>query len=328
VGFTDETAMNETDKTIEVLIKSITYEADDVISLDLRPVGARTLPAFTAGAHIELQLRNGLPRSYSLANPQHERHRYCVAVQKEPTGRGGSRFIHETLRAGDTLLVRPPRNNFALVDSSECSVLIAGGIGITPIWCMMQRLVESGRPWKLFYAVRSRRRAAFLDAILTLDAVRNVYLHCDDESRGAFINLEAVVQDAAPGTHFYCCGPLPMLAAFERAAAGLPADTVHVEYFAAREPVAVSGGFDVVLARSGRSVFVPHHSTILDALAAAGVAVEHSCLEGVCGTCETKVLEGVPDHHDMVLSEQERASNRTMMICCSGSKTERLVLDL
>ena len=320
--------MKVTDKTIEVLLRSITYEADDVITLDLRPVATKVLPAFTAGAHIELQLRNGMARNYSLANPQHERHRYCVAIQKDATGRGGSRFIHEMQRAGDILRVSPPRNNFALIEAAECSVLIAGGIGITPIWCMVQRLVELGRPWKLFYAVRSRRRAAFLDEILTLDAALNVHLHFDDEREGAFINVDAVVQDSAPGSHFYCCGPLPMLAAFEAATVGLPAETVHVEYFVAKEPVAASGGFEVILARSGRSVFVPHHSTILDALVAAGIAVEHSCLEGVCGTCETKVLEGIPDHHDMVLSAQERASNRTMMICCSGSKSGRLVLDL
>jgi tetrachlorobenzoquinone reductase len=320
--------MTETDKTIEVRVRSITYEADDIISLDLRPVAAQTLPAFTAGAHIELQLRNGLSRNYSLANPQYERHRYCVGVLKEPAGRGGSRFIHESVRAGDILRISPPRNNFPLVEAAECSVLIAGGIGITPVWCMVQRLVELGRPWRLFYAVRLRRRAAFLDAILALDAARNVHLHFDDERDGAFVNIDEVVQDAAPGTHFYCCGPLPMLAAFERATAGLPADTVHVEYFAAKEPVAVVGGFDVVLARSGRSVFVPEHSTVLDALLAAGVVVGHSCLEGVCGTCETKVLEGIPDHRDMVLSAQERGSNRTMMICCSGSKSGRLVLDL
>lgn len=320
--------MTETDKTIEVRVRSITYEADDVISLDLRPIATAALPAFTAGSHIELQLRNGLSRNYSLANPQHERHRYCVGVLKEPVGRGGSRFIHEMVRAGDILRISPPRNNFPLVEAAEGSVFIAGGIGITPIWCMVQRLVELGRKWKLFYAVRSRRRAAFLDEILALDDARNVHLHCDDERDGAFINVGAIVQDVVPGTHVYCCGPLPLLAAFERATAGLPADTVHVEYFAAKEPVAVSGGFDVVLARSGRSVFVPAHSTILDALLAAGIAVGHSCLEGVCGTCETKVLEGIPDHRDMVLSAQERASNRTMMICCSGSRTERLVLDL
>jgi vanillate O-demethylase ferredoxin subunit len=311
---------------IEVRVKSITYEAEDIISLDLRPVAARTLPPFTAGSHIELHLRNGLSRSYSLMNPQHERHRYCVAVQNDPAGRGGSRFIHEAVRAGEIIRIGPPRNNFALIEAAPVSVLIAGGIGITPIWCMLQRLAGLGRPWQLHYAVRSRRRAAFLDAIPALNG--NVHLHFDDESGGAFIDLDAVVQRAAAGSHLYCCGPLPMLAAFERATAGLPPETVHVEYFAAKEPVDASGGFDVVLARSGRTVFVPEHSTILDALLAAGVTVEHSCLEGVCGTCETKVLEGVPDHRDVVLSAQERAGNRTMMICCSGSKSGRLVLDL
>jgi len=316
-------------ETIEVLVKSITYEAEDVVSLDLRPRGAPTLPAFTAGAHIELHLRNGLPRSYSLANPQHERYRYCVAVQMDPASRGGSRFIHETVRAGDILRIGPPRNNFALVEAAERSVLIAGGIGITPIWCMLRRLAALGRPWELFYAARSRPRAAFLDEILALDPdTRRVHPHFDDESGGAFLDLEAIVRSASPTTHFYCCGPLPMLAAFEKATAALPAETVHVEYFTAKRPVEAAGGFDVVLSRSGRTVFVPEHTTILDALLAAGIAAGHSCLEGVCGTCETTVLEGIPDHRDVVLSARERAGNRTMMICCSGSKTGRLVLDL
>jgi ferredoxin-NADP reductase len=316
------------DPSIDVLVKSITYEAEDIISLDLRPVDGRRLPGFTAGAHIELQLRNGLPRHYSLMNAQDEAHRYCVAIHKDPASRGGSRFIHDTVRPGDILKIGPPRNNFALAEAAPCSILIAGGIGITPIWCMLQRLVNLGRPWRLFYAARSRVRAVFLEQIVALNAAANVHLHFDDESGGALIDLNEVVRSAASGTHLYCCGPLPMLAAFERATAALPADTVHVEYFSARQPVDASGGFDVVLARSGRTVHVPEHSTILDALHAAGVEVAHSCLEGVCGTCETKVLEGIPDHRDMVLTAQERAANRSMMICCSGSKSARLVLDL
>jgi vanillate O-demethylase ferredoxin subunit len=320
--------MNQNDETIEVLVKSITYEAEDIISLDLRPVSAKVLPEFTAGSHIELHLSNGLTRHYSLANPQTERHRYCVAVQKDPATRGGSRFIHEAVRVGDILPVGRPRNNFALVEDSAHSVLIAGGIGITPLWCMLQRLVELGRSWKFFYALRSRRRAAFLDGIAALDAVQHFHPHFDDENGGALIDLDSVVKGAPPGAHFYCCGPLPMLAAFERATAGLPPENVHVEYFAAKAPVDASGGFDVVLARSGRTIFVPEGSTILDVLLEAGVAVGHSCLEGVCGSCETTVLEGVPNHRDVVLSAQERASNRTMMICCSGSKSGRLVLDL
>jgi len=317
--------MDQNAQTIDVLVKSITYEAEDVISLDLRPVGEGTLPAFTAGAHIELQLRNGLPRNYSLANPQHERHRYYVTVKKDAASRGGSRFIHESVRVGDILPIGPPRNNFALVEDASHSLLIAGGIGITPIWCMIQRLAALGRSWRLLYATRSRRGAAFLDEIL---AFGNVHLHVDDESAGAFIDLDPVIRNAPSGTHFYCCGPLPMLAAFERATAALPAEMVHVEYFSAKDPIEATGGFDVVLARSGRTVFVPEQSTILDALLAAGIDVGHSCLEGVCGTCETKVIEGIPDHRDVVLSARERASNRTMMICCSGCKSGRLVLDL
>jgi vanillate O-demethylase ferredoxin subunit len=318
--------MAESDATIEVLVKSITYEAEDVISLDLRPVEASPLPPFTAGAHIELHLRNGLPRNYSLANAQHERHRYLIAVQKDAASRGGSRFIHEAVRVGEQLRISPPRNNFALVEAAPSTVLIAGGIGITPIWCMLQRLIALGRPWTLYYAARTRARAAFLDEILALGAT--VHSHIDAEAAGAFLDVDTAVRDAAPGSHIYCCGPLPMLAAFERATAALPAERIHVEYFAPKQPIDASGGFDVVLARSGRTVFVPEHSTILDALLAAGIEVGHSCLEGVCGTCETKVIEGIPEHRDVVLSAQERASNRTMMICCSGAKTGRLVLDL
>src|ERR1700722_1932665 len=235
--------MNGDDASIEVRVRSITYEAEDVISLDLRPVAAGMLPAFTAGAHVELRLRNGLPRNHPLANAQTERHRYCVAVQKDPASRGGSRFIHETIRAGDILSISPPRNNFTLDEDAQRSVLIAGGIGITPIWCMLRRLVALGRCWELFYAVRSRGRAAFLDEIMALDS-GHVHLHVDDESAGAVIDVDAVVQAASLGTHFYCCGPVPMLAAFERATAAMPADTVHVEYFTAKQPVEVSGGFD------------------------------------------------------------------------------------
>lgn len=314
---------------LAVRIKSITHEADDVIALELRPVAGDALPEFAAGAHIDLRLPNGIERSYSLANPQGERGRYLIGVQKDAASRGGSRFVHDTLRAGDVVSITPPRNNFPLVEDTGHVVLIAGGIGVTPIWCMVQRLVALGRSWDMFYAARSRRRAGFLDAIAGLRglAARHVHLHFDDE-RGGVLDVAAVVRAAPPGSHFYCCGPLPMLAVFEQATAALPAERVHVEYFTAKGPIDTGGGFEVVLARSGRTVAVPAGKTILDALADAGIPVRHSCLEGVCGTCETTVIEGIPDHRDMVLSPQERASNRTIMICCSRAKGERLVLDL
>jgi vanillate O-demethylase ferredoxin subunit len=315
-------------ETIEVFVRSITYEAEDVISLDLRPIEAATLPSFTAGAHIDLHLPDGVRRSYSLANDQNERHRYHVAVQKDPATRGGSRFIHETIRPGDTLTITPPRNNFRLVEEGRRFILIAGGIGITPLLCMARRLAELRRSWELFHAARSRRKAAFLQDIAALDSGEHFHCHFDDENAGAFMDIGAIVRAAPPDAQLYCCGPVPMLAAFEQATAGLPDENVHVEYFAAKAPIEVSGGFEVVLARSNRSVFVPANSTILDALIAAGVDAGHSCLEGVCGMCETKVLEGIPDHRDVVLSAKERAGNRTMMICCSGALSSRLVLDL
>ena len=320
--------MTDHAETIEVFVKSITYEAEDVISLDLRPVGAQALPAFTAGAHIDLHLRDGIRRSYSLANDQNERHRYHVAVQRDPASRGGSRFVHETIRVGDGLTISPPRNNFALVEEGRRFVLIAGGIGITPILCMVRRIVELGRSWDLFYAARSRRKAAFLEELVALDTEAHFHPHFDDEAAGALLDIDAIVRAAPPGTHFYCCGPTPMLATFEHVTARMPDEHVHVEYFAAKTPVEASGGFEVVLARSDRVVFVPEHSTILDAVLAAGVDAGHSCLEGVCGTCETNILEGIPDHRDSVLSAKERASNQTMMICCSGALSSRLVLDL
>ncbi len=312
-------------ETIEVFVKAITHEAKDVISLDLRPTHGAMLPAFTAGAHIDLHLRGGLRRSYSLANDQTERHRYLVAVQLDPATRGGSRLIHETIRAGQALTITPPRNNFTVSEDAAHSVLIAGGIGVTPILCMVRRLAAIGRPWTLLYAARSRERAAFLDELAILGCLQ---VHFDNENNGRVPDIAAIIEVAPPDAHFYACGPTPMLAEFERVTAGHPVEHVHVEYFTAKAPVDVAGGFEVVLARSNRTVFVPEHSTILDALLAEGIDAGFSCLEGVCGTCETKVLEGIPDHRDAVLTANERASNKTIMICCSGALSSRLVLDL
>lgn len=306
----------------EVFVKAIVWEADGVISLDLRPSDGGALPAFTAGAHIDLHLPEGMRRSYSLANDQTETHRYLIAVQRDAASRGGSRFVHDSIRVGQRLTIDPPRNNFALDETGERFVLIAGGIGITPMLCMSRRLAALGRPMSLYYAARTRSRAAFLDDLPA------AHLHFDDEQGGAVLDIAAIVGGSAEGTHFYCCGPLPMLAAFEGATAHLPPDRVHVEYFMAREPVQAEGGFEVVLARANRTIAVPEKTTILDALLAAGIDAGHSCLEGVCGTCETRVLDGIPDHRDSVLTTRERAANKTIMICCSGAKTPRLVLDL
>ena len=317
-------------ETVEVRIKSITYEAQGINSIELRPLAGGELAPFEAGAHVDLHLANGMIRSYSLTNSQDERHRYVIAVNKDAASRGGSRFVHEQLRAGDTLTVSVPRNNFALDENARHTVLIAGGIGMTPLWCMIQRLEALGRSWELHYSTRSRQNAAFLEQLRGLGERVHLNLHTnfDDESGGTMLDLEGIVARAAPDSHFYCCGPLPMLAAFEKAAACRPSEQVHVEYFAAKKEPAAGGAFTVVLAKAARTISVPKGKTILDALLDAGMDVAYSCMEGVCGTCETAVLEGIPDHRDLVLSKEEQAANKTMMICCSGCKGDRLVLDI
>jgi vanillate O-demethylase ferredoxin subunit len=308
---------------LEVRIRAVSWEAPDILSYELRPLAGGELPPFTAGAHIDLTLPNRLVRSYSLVNSQKERHRYLIAVQKDRASRGGSRWVHENLRAGDVLTIAPPANNFALDEGAERSLFIAGGIGITPIMSMVARLSEIGRPWELVYCARTRAGAAFVEAL-----EGKARFNFDEEPGGRMLDIAAVVAAAPANAHLYCCGPTPMLAAFEAATAALPRQRVHVEYFTAKEAAATEGGFKVILARSGREFQVPEGKSILQTLLDAGLDIAHSCTEGVCGTCETKVLAGIPDHRDIILTEDERAGNQTMMICCSGSKTAELVLDL
>jgi ferredoxin-NADP reductase len=315
---------------LDVRVKRISYEAENINSYELvAPSGGDLLP-FTAGGHIDLHLSNGMIRSYSLVNDQCERHRYVIAVNKDAGGRGGSRFVHDSIRAGDIIMVSHPRNNFALHEEAEHSVLIAGGIGITPLLSMVRRLETLKRPWQLFYAAKTRFAAAFLDELHALrpNVHMNLHVDLDDARSGRLFDLAAIVKKAPAPAHLYCCGPLPMLVAFEAATANCPADHVHVEYFQAKEAPAIEGGFEVRLARSRRTVAVEAGKTILDALLDAGIAVNYACTEGVCGTCETRVLEGIPDHRDQFLSKEEQATNRTVMICCSGAKSRALVLDL
>jgi vanillate O-demethylase ferredoxin subunit len=253
-----------------------------------------------------------------------------IGVNKDAASRGGSRFIHESVKVGDLITISSPRNNFALDENATHSVLIAGGIGITPVLSMVRRLEKLGRSWELYYAARTRFTAAFLDKLNTLRPNVHVNLHVnfDQEPSGRMLDLEAILKTVPNDAHVYCCGPIPMLEAFEAAVQSRPSNHVHVEYFKAKEAPAAEGGFEVQLIRSKRTITVLPGKTILDALLDAGVNASYACAEGVCGTCETKVLEGVPDHRDLFLSKEEQAENKTIMICCSGSKSSRLVLDL
>jgi tetrachlorobenzoquinone reductase len=318
------------ESTMQLRVRRISFEAETINSYELVSPAGEDLTPFTAGCHIDLHLSNGMIRNYSLLNDQSETKRYVIAVNKDAAGRGGSKFIHETVRVGDIITTSHPRNNFALHENAMHSVLIAGGIGITPLLSMIRRLESLGRSWELFYAARTRVTAAFVDelSVIRPDAGRYLHLNFDQEPLGIMFDLSAIVNAAPSDAHLYCCGPVPMLEAFEAAAVNRPSDHVHVEYFKAREKPALAGDFEVQLARSKRTIKVSAGKTILDALLQAGIAANYACTEGVCGTCETRVIEGIPDHRDLFLSKEERAANNTIMICCSGSKSPTLVLDL
>jgi vanillate O-demethylase ferredoxin subunit len=318
------------DSNMQVRVKRISYEAENVNSYELVALTGGDLVPFAAGCHIDLHLPNGMIRSYSLLNDQSERNRYVVAVNKDAASRGGSSFIHETVRVGDIINISHPKNNFVLQEDAAHSVLIAGGIGITPLLSMIRRLETLGRSWELFYAARTRVATAFLDELNSLRPCihSNLHVNFDQEPPGRMLDLPSIVKDAPSNAHLYCCGPVPMLEAFEAATANRPGNHVHVEYFKAKEEPAAEGGFEVKLARSNRTIVVPAGKTILNALLDAGIAASYACTEGVCGTCETRVVEGIPDHRDAFLSKEEQAANKTMMICCSGSKSPTLALDL
>jgi tetrachlorobenzoquinone reductase len=309
-------------------IRTIRHEAERVLSLELVPENGTTFPRFTPGAHIDLHLSNGITRSYSLLNSPDDTGRYVIGVLNDEKSRGGSRYVHEQLRCGSIVEIGQPRNNFALDESAASTVLIAGGIGITPMLCMYRRLREAGRDVRLLYCSRSRQQAAFLDELHALGG--DVQLHFDDEHDGRPVDLTAFLAQQPANVHAYCCGPNPMLDGFEAACAAAGIVDVHIERFAASAPVGeiAQSGYTVELARSGRQLSVPAGKPLLDVLLDADVDVDYSCREGLCGACETRVLGGCVEHRDSVLTQSERAANNVMMICVSGAKNGTLVLDL
>jgi vanillate O-demethylase ferredoxin subunit len=311
-------------RVMDVRLAAVRWEAAGIHSFEFRAVGDAPLPAFTAGAHVDVHLPGGTIRQYSLCNAQDERDRYVVAVKRDANSRGGSSWLHEQARVGAILRVSEPRNHFMLHEEAPHSVLIAGGIGITPIACMTRRLRALGRSWELHYSVRRRDEAAFLSLL----GDERMHLHVDEEHAGAPLPLDSIVAAAPADAHLYCCGPGPMLDAFEAASASRPPSRVHLERFAPAQAAATEGGFVVKLARSGGAVRVAPGCTILDALREHGMDVQASCEQGICGTCETRVLAGRPDHRDSLLSDDEKAANNVMMVCCSGSRDDVLVLDL
>jgi len=310
---------------IPVFVHGLKYEAADVIGIDLRPVQREPLPTFAPGAHIDLHLAGGLIRSYSLVSPPSCLHQYSICVQVAQKGRGGSRYIYDALKIGSELNISAPRNNFRLDETAHQSVLIAGGIGITPIFSMLDHLRALGRSVEVLYCARSRRAAAFVDRLQDIDAVT---LHFDDEARSAF-PLEKYLAERSADAHFYCCGPASMLEAFESACMRLGLPNWHIERFSSATPrPAQHRTYEVELRKSGRVLEVRPGHSLLETVLAAGIDCDHACKEGICGACETSVIEGSPEHRDAVLTQAERATNTRMMICVSGSLEPRLVLDL
>ena len=305
--------------------------AHDVKLIELVATDGGALPMFSAGAHIDVHMQGQAPlddltRQYSLLNSPSQSDRYLIAVAREPNGRGGSAYLHDALTVGDTLRISAPRCHFPLKEDAPYSVLVAGGIGVTPIWCMAQWLSEIGAPFEIHYAARTRGHAALLNEMTArAPEALKTYFNLEGDP---LMDLPTIVASAPSGSHFYCCGPIPLIEAYRAACATLPPERVHFEQFSAAAPVANEGGYTVELAKSGKAIAVAAGETILDALAREGIAMSYSCREGVCGSCETAVLAGTPDHRDAILTDAERAEGRTMMICCSGSLGAKLVLDL
>lgn len=310
----------------DLVVVSRRDEAQGVVLVEFaHPTGER-LPDWTPGAHIDVHLPGGMLRQYSLCGNPADRERWRIGVLREPLGRGGSRWIADELTEGCSLRVRGPRNNFPL-QPADRYVFVAGGIGITPLLPMIRAVHTAGRDWVLHYGGRTRSSMAFLSQLV--DYGSRVQAHPQDEV--GLLDLESVLSAAADDALVYCCGPTPLIEALEDRCRTRRSGALHVERFtAAPDPTGshADTAFEVVCERSGATVSVPADLSILEAVENAGIAVLSSCAEGICGTCETPVLDGVPDHRDSLLTDEEKAAGDSMMICVSRSHGDRLVLDL
>ena len=311
---------------MEVVVSDRRTVAEDIVALELRPASG-VLPAFEAGAHIEVETAPGCIRHYSLLNDPSETHRYVLGVLREPASRGGSEAIHRGFPAGATVKIGPPRNTFALVAHAGRSVLMAGGIGLTPLYAMAHALHRADADFVLHYYARNSARAAFADELATQAFGGRVAVHLDDAADR--LPVGAAIGPADDAAHLYICGPAGFIEHVRVTARsqGWRDANIHIEHFSA-EVNAAGEGFEVEARRSGVTVQVPSGRSIAQVLKAHGVDVPLSCEQGVCGTCITTILEGVADHRDLFLSEAEHAAGDEMAICCSRAKTPKLILDL
>ncbi len=307
------------------VVRSARTEADGIRSFVLERADGAEFPPWTPGAHVDLELGNGLSRQYSLCSDPADTRRLRIAVLREPASRGGSALLHDAVDSGSTLQVAALRNNFPLVEADRYQ-MIAGGIGITPILAMVRQLEASGKDWQLLYGGRSRSSMAFQDELAAFGA--KVRIAPQDEC--GLLDIAGFLGSDEVGKVAYCCGPEPLIRAVEDHCRDWPEDALQIERFRPREQEAATmdSSFEVELRKSGMTVTIPADRTIADTLEEAGVYIPRSCNEGTCGTCITKVVEGIPDHRDSFLRPKQRAENKRIMVCCSRSLSKRLVLDV
>ena len=319
-----------TDGLIGVRVLRTRKLAEEIAAIELTREDGEPLPSFTAGSHIDVHLGSGLIRQYSLWNDPSGADRYCLGVLREEPGRGGSHAVHK-LQSGSRLSISPPRNRFELAPDAGDSLLLAGGIGITPILCMVQVLHARGAEFELHYCARSPGRMAFRDLLMHSDFAERVHLHFDDGPDEQKLDIPSIARAHRPGRHLYVCGPAGFMdAVLEAAASTWPSDTMHKEHFTldAEPSDGEDRAFRVRVASTGEELEVPADRSVVETLAGIGIEIPTSCEQGICGTCITGVLEGTPDHRDYVLTEEEHAANDQMTVCCSRALSDLIVLDL
>jgi vanillate O-demethylase ferredoxin subunit len=320
-----------TSSTLTVRVARKWLEAQDICTMELVAEPGQKLPGFSAGSHIDVHLPGGLTRPYSLCNDPSESHRYQIAVLRDPASRGGSVAVHELVQEGQTLQISAPKNHFALAHEARSHLLLAGGIGVTPILCMAERLANTGAAFEMHYCSRSRQRTAFLGRIADGGLAAKVSFHFDDGSAEQKLDIAALLAKPEAGRHLYVCGPKGYMDAVlgSARAQGWPEARLHYEFFGAEVALSANGpSFEVQVASTGQVVTVAPTQSVLQALAAVGVDITFACEQGVCGTCLTRVISGVPDHKDSYLTPEEQAVGDQFMPCCSRAKTPRLVLDI
>lgn len=317
------------EEKLKVVVQRREIQGHGVLVLDLVAPQGGQLPPFEAGAHVDLHLGEGLVRQYSLCGDPAEREVYRLGILKDPGSRGGSLAAHECLQEGREVVIGLPRNHFPLVAGEHHSILIGGGIGITPMIAMAHALHAAGKSFELHYCGRSEAACAFLDELRSGAIAGKLRTHFDDGAAEQRLDLSVVFGQPAAGAHIYVCGPAGFMDWVIAEAQGhaYPSERVHKEYFQVEADVA-GKAFDVVTKRSGKRITVGERESIVDALAKVGIKVKVSCEQGICGTCLCGVIDGEPEHRDVFLTEDEREDNDQIILCCSRAKSDVLVLDI